>query len=200
MATRYQNKVTRLSDEFVIRARLAAHKEKRPNSRAWAKIAGVSHVTMLKAIRGDTFRDLPHAFTERVENPSRLGGNTFRLSKTIRQEIVSLRQSDPAHWTYAELAQYINSRYGMSYAGSNVKNLIARECGEVIARPAGTKRKALRPSNDNSREVKESRVADKSETKPNPPVGLKVIDISSKEAQKSLAARLLEKRRESAAG
>ncbi len=167
------NHNSKLTDKIVLELRQLVRETRRLNIRANAEKYGVSHPTMHYALTGKTFQHLPGALTkDEYDHPG--GGRIAAMTTAQIKEITDLRKRNPVFWSYLELAKHCNRLYGLKYAPSNVKRIIASYSGEVIARPDGAKSVHRNP-NSNIGLSGKPKVAKSVMVKP-VPYGMKVID------------------------
>lgn len=173
----------RLTPEKVLRMRQAVRKTRRLNLRSWAKGYGVSHVTILKAIMGETFKDVPDPCHD-IEMTEQQPGRKTLLTLEQMQALYALRSAEPSRWTYAALAERSNKLYGTHYRASNIKRMFEKHFTPV-SRPADAKpkqpvvRAPRRPSTRRDR------------YEPPRLVSTSVVDLSDVENRRRIAERLL---------
>lgn len=195
---RYRPNVV-LTDEQVLEMRREVRATGIMKAREWGRLYGVSHVTVLHAIRGKTFRNLPDAVVEEVKFVNL--GRKAALSDEVLLELHRLRSRNPLLWSYQQLAAKANVEHGTNLYPSNIKKLLDKRFGTVVRPPQPKVERVAVPRVRKPREERVERIVPRVvkprveivRTQPRPVREdvARIVDLSLEQNRKRIAERLL---------
>lgn len=115
----------KLTDDQVLEIREKCSNDNTLMAEHIADSYGVSGNTLIKLVRGDTYKHLPNSVpTAFKRGGNRVLGNQSRISDDFIRHLITNRNRNPIFWTWAELARECNSKNKTNYRGDHVKRLV----------------------------------------------------------------------------